>query len=134
LSLPLPIGASFVSANGGGDLGTDGVVRWTLSSVPAGASGDVDVTLKAPTTSVAHAPLLIAAAFRNSAGQILAQVSDAKVVYVTPTLSCSLATTTNPARSGQVAQFTVSVTNRGYGTRAASMPGNCLGRADCRGE
>jgi hypothetical protein len=48
----------FVSANGGGVLGTDGVVRWTLSSVTAGASGDVNVTLKAPTTSVVHALLL----------------------------------------------------------------------------
>jgi hypothetical protein len=38
LSLPLPTGASFVSANGGGVLGADGVVRWTLSSVPAGMS------------------------------------------------------------------------------------------------
>jgi hypothetical protein len=43
----------------------------------------------------------VAAAFRNSTGQILAQASDAKVVYVTPALSYSLATTTNPARPGQ---------------------------------
>ena len=50
---------------------------------------------------VAHAPLLVAAAFRNSTGQILAQASDAKVVYVTPALSYSLATTTNQARPGQ---------------------------------
>ena len=35
LSLPVPVGASFVSADGGGVLGTDRVVRWTLSSVPA---------------------------------------------------------------------------------------------------
>jgi hypothetical protein len=69
--------------------------------VPAGASGDVNVTLKALTTSVAYASLLVAAAFRNSTGQILAHASDAKVVYVTPALSYSLATTTNPARPGQ---------------------------------
>ena len=35
LSLPLPTTAGSVAANGGGVLGTDGVVRWTLSSVPA---------------------------------------------------------------------------------------------------
>jgi hypothetical protein len=35
----------------------------------AGASGEVNVNLKAPTTSVAHAPLVVTAAFRNSAGQ-----------------------------------------------------------------
>ena len=66
-----------------------------------GAGRDVNVTLKATTTSVAHASLLVAAAFRNSTGQILAQASDAKVVYVTPALSYSLATTTNQARPGQ---------------------------------
>jgi hypothetical protein len=80
--------------------------------VPAGASGDVGVTLKAPTTTVAHAPLLLAAAFRNSAGQILAQASDAKAMYVTAVLSYSLTTTGNPAHPGQVANFTVAVTNR----------------------
>jgi hypothetical protein len=65
-------------------------------------SGDVNVILKAPTTSVAHAQLLVAAAFRNSTRQILAQASDAKVVYVTPALSYLLATTTNPTQPGQV--------------------------------
>ena len=48
LSLPVSVGTSFVSADGGGVLGTDRVVRWTLSSVPAGASGEVNVTLESP--------------------------------------------------------------------------------------
>jgi hypothetical protein len=78
LSLPVPVGASFVSTQGGGVLGADGVVRWTLRSVAAGATGEVNINLKAPTTTVAHAPLVVAAALRNSAGQVLAQASDAK--------------------------------------------------------
>ncbi|HSZ79450.1 MAG TPA: hypothetical protein VK775_18735 [Chthoniobacterales bacterium] len=65
-------------------------------------SGDVNVILKAPTTSVARAQLLVAAAFRNSTRQFLVQASDAKVVYVTPALSYLLATTTNPTQPGQV--------------------------------
>ena len=111
LSLPVPAGASFISATGGG-VSTNGVVHWTLSSVPAGASGDVSLTLKAPTTTLAHAPLVMVAALRNSASQILAQASDAKTMYVTPALTYALTTTTNPAQPGQVAKFTVSVTNR----------------------
>jgi uncharacterized membrane protein affecting hemolysin expression len=111
LSLPVPAGASFVSADGGGVLGTDGVVRWTLSSVPAGGSGLVNIKLKAPTTTVAHAPLVVAAALRNSAGQILAQASDAKAIYVTPALAYALTTTANPVQPGQGIEFTVTVTN-----------------------
>jgi hypothetical protein len=112
LSLPVPAGASFVSADGGGLLGTaDQVVRWNLSSVPAGASGQVNINLKAPSTTVAHGPLVVAAALRNSAGQILAQASDAKAIYVTPALAYALTTTANPVQPGQGIEFTVTVTN-----------------------
>jgi hypothetical protein len=46
----------------------------------------VNVTLKAPTTSVAHRPRMVAVALRNSPGQILGQASDAKAMSVTPGL------------------------------------------------
>jgi hypothetical protein len=111
LSLPVPAGASFVSADGGGVLGTDGVVEWTLSSLAAGATGEVNINLKAPTTTVAHAPLVVAAALRNSAGQVLAQASDAKAMHVTPALAYALTTTANPVEPGEGIQFTVTVTN-----------------------
>jgi hypothetical protein len=107
----VPAGASFVSADGSGALGSDGVVRWTLSSVAAGGSGEVNVSLKAPSITVAHAPLVVEAALRNSAGQILAQASDAKAMYVTPLLSYALTTTANPVQPGQGIEFTVTVTN-----------------------
>jgi hypothetical protein len=121
LSLPVPVGASFVSADGGGVLGSDGVVRWTLSSVAAGGSGEVSINLKAPSATVAHAPLLVEAALRNSAGQILAQASDAKAVYATLALSYTLTTTTNPAQPGQIAKFTVSVTNRSKAIQSVTL-------------
>jgi hypothetical protein len=111
LSFPVPAGASFVSADGGGVLGAGEVVRWTLSSVAAGATGEINIKLKAPSTTVAHGPLVVEAALRNSAGQILAQTSDAKAMYVTPALSYALTTTANPVRPGQGIQFTVTVTN-----------------------
>jgi len=52
LSLPVPVGASFVSAVGGGVLGKDEAVRWTLNSVAAGATGEVSIDLKAASTTV----------------------------------------------------------------------------------
>jgi uncharacterized repeat protein (TIGR01451 family) len=107
----VPVGASLISAEGSGVLGADGVVRWTLNSVAAGASGEVNINLKAPVTTIAHAPLVIEAALRNSASQILAQASDAKAISLTPGLSYALTTTTNPAQPGQIVKFTVTVTN-----------------------
>jgi hypothetical protein len=53
----------------------------------------------------------IAAVLRNSAGQILAQASQAKAMSVTPLLSYALTTTANPVQRGQGIQFTVTVTN-----------------------
>jgi hypothetical protein len=121
LSLPVPVGASFVSASGGGVLGKDEVVRWTLKSVAAGATGDVSVDLKAPTTSVAHAPLVVATALRDSSGQILTQVSDAKAMDLLKALSYTLTSTTNPAQAGQVAKFTVTVTNHSSATQYVAL-------------
>jgi hypothetical protein len=111
LSLPVPVGASFVSANGGGLLGTDGVVRWTLSTLAAGGTGEVNVNLKASTTSGARPALLVQSAWKDSGGQILAQASDAKAIYAVPALSYALTTTTDPDKAGQVVQFKVTVSN-----------------------
>jgi hypothetical protein len=111
LSLPVPAGATFVSADGGGALGPDGVVRWALGTLAAGATGEVNLNLRAASTTLARTPLLVEAALRNGAGQILAQVSDAKAIFVTPPLSFALTQTTDPAQPGQRIQFTVTVTN-----------------------
>jgi uncharacterized repeat protein (TIGR01451 family) len=111
VSLPVPVGASFVSADGGGVLGTDGVVRWTLSTLAAGGTGQVNVNLKASTTTGARAALLLQAAWKDSGGQILAQASDAKAIYAVPALSYALTTTTDPVKAGQVVQFKVTVSN-----------------------
>jgi large repetitive protein len=121
LSLPVPVGASFISADEGGVLGSDGVVRWALSSVAAGASGEVNINLKAPNSTNAQAPLVVEAAFRNSAGQILAQASDAKAYYVTPALAYALTTTANPVQPGQGIEFTVTVTNLSSATQTVTL-------------
>jgi hypothetical protein len=111
LSLPVPAGATFASADGGGVLGSDGVVRWTLNPLPAGATGEVNLNLKASTTTGARPPLLVQAAWKDSSGQILTQASDAKVIYAVPAVSYALTTTTDPVGAGQVVQFKVTVSN-----------------------
>jgi hypothetical protein len=111
LSLPVPVGASFVSVDGGGVLGADGVVRWTLSTLAAGGTGEVNLNLKASTTTGARPALLVQAAWKDSGGQILAQASDAKAIYSVPALSYAVTTTTDPDKAGQVVQFKVTVSN-----------------------
>jgi hypothetical protein len=80
--------------------------RESQRKVELAGAGEVNVNLKAPTTSVAHAPLVVTAAFRNSAGQILAQASDAKAIKVTPLLSYALTTTAGLVVPGQTIKFT----------------------------
>ena len=48
LSAPVPAGASFVSADGGGQL-IDGVVNWTLGTLAAGADTQLHATFRAST-------------------------------------------------------------------------------------
>jgi hypothetical protein len=111
LSLPIPVGATFVSADGGGVKGTDGVVRWSPSALGAGATGEVHLSLKSSTTPAIQAALLIQAAWRNSSSQILAQASDAKAVYASPAFSYAMTTTTDPVKPGQVVQFRLTASN-----------------------
>jgi hypothetical protein len=51
------------------------------------------------------------AAIRARGDNLLAQVSDFKAIYGTPTFSYALTTTTDPVQSGKVAQFKIMVTN-----------------------
>jgi hypothetical protein len=110
LSLPIPVDATFVSADGGGVKGTDGVVRWSPSALGAGATGQVHLSLKSSTTPAIQPALLIQAAWTNSSSQILAQASDAKAVYASPAFSYAL-TASGPAIPGQAIQFKLTVTN-----------------------
>jgi hypothetical protein len=111
LSLPIPLSVTFVSADGGGIKGTDGVVRWTPTALAAGASGEVHLNLKSAATPAIQPALELQAVWTNSAGQILAQASDAEAVYATPNCSYALTTTTDPAKPGQVVQFKLTATN-----------------------
>lgn len=126
LSMAVPAGASLVYTDGGGTLSSDGVVRWSLGALAAGATGQVHFILKALTAKGAHPAMLVQATLRNSDNHVLTQVSDVKPVYPFPTFSYMLTTTTDPVQSGKVAQFMITVTNltdsRAYATLAFHVP------------
>jgi hypothetical protein len=67
--------------------------------------------MKTLTARGAHPALRIQAAIRDSGNNLLTQASDFKAVYVAPTFSYMLTTTTDPVQPGKVAQFTIKVTN-----------------------
>jgi hypothetical protein len=110
LSVGIPGSASLVSTSGGGILGTDKAVHWPLGTLVPGATGQVQLNLKASSANSNYPALLVQAALRGG-NNLLAQASDFKAVYVSPTFSHGLTTTTDPVQPGKVAQFTITVTN-----------------------
>ena len=111
LNMRLPAGTRLVSADKGGVLGTDGVIRWPLGKLPRGTAEQVHLNLKAPASSGAQPSLVVQAALGESVDNPLAQASDTKAIYAAPTFSYVLTTTTDPAQPGKFAQFTVTATN-----------------------
>ena len=110
LSAPVPAGASFVAADGGGVLGDDGVVRWAPGPLAAGATGAVHLTLKAIAPATVGL-VVVDATLNDSSNDLLADASSALPVYTSPVFSYALTTMTSPAVPGQAAVFTVTVTN-----------------------
>ena len=124
LSLPLPAGATFVAADGGGVVGGDGIVRWSPGPLASGATGVVHLTLKATTITPASAGLLLLdATLDDSSNTPLADASTALPVYPEPALTYALTTMSNPVVPGHVASFTWTVTNL---TNAAQSSRHCF--------
>src|SRR5207247_1009648 len=98
LSAPVPTGANFVSANGGGIL-TGGVVSWSLGSLPAGAINRVHVIFQASAGSDNLGP--IEGNLSNSLGNI-ARASDIRPVYATPEVDYAISSPTDPVQAGAV--------------------------------
>jgi hypothetical protein len=86
------------------------VVRWTLSTLAASATGEVHLNLKASTTTGARTALLLEAAWREQEPDS-AQTSDTKAIYAVPVVSYALTTTTDPVTPGQVVEYKVTVAN-----------------------
>jgi hypothetical protein len=113
LSVPLPAGTSFVSADAGGVLGTDGVVRWAPSPLASGATDQVHLTLQAAAITPASAALVIVdATLDDSSNDLLTDASLDLEVFPASVFSYTLIPMTNPVAPGQTAEFIWTVTNR----------------------
>ena len=86
-----PAGLTVVSVSSGGAVGDDGLVRWSLGAIPAGASGAVSWTGRlAPTFPAGHTPLADAATLAAE-GAAPATASATVVVSAAPVLTLSVA-------------------------------------------
>jgi hypothetical protein len=110
LSLPVPPGTSFVSADGGGTLQSGTTVVWALGTLYSGTNGQVHATFAAHNNDANGELLLAEATLTDSAGDV-AQASDARIVYYQPPLSYSLAGPATPVAAGQTVNFTLSTEN-----------------------
>ncbi len=119
LTVPLPVGASFTSADGDGMPDADGVVHWTLAPLAAGGTGHVTLNATAPPGGTAA--LLMEVVLRDAANQVLAQASATTPVYAAPVFSYALTSTTDPVSPGAVAQFNVMVSNHTNGSLSAQL-------------
>lgn len=118
LSLPVPAGATFVSATGGGVKGSDGVVRWALGTLHAGVNGRRSVTFKAAAGN--YGALLIDATLRDTAGAMAhASTTLLEDPDATPSYTYTLTTTSDSVKPGGVAEFVAKVTN--YTATAAKI-------------
>jgi uncharacterized repeat protein (TIGR01451 family) len=108
LSLPVPTGATFISADGNGML-VSGIIQWNLGTLAAGANQQLHVTFQVDATQT-DAFAAIEAALSDNAGHV-ARASDNRVVYAVPDFDYSLTTPTDPAKAGKIAEFDVTVRN-----------------------
>jgi hypothetical protein len=120
LAIPVPAGASFLTADGGGTLDADGVVRWSVGPLAGGAADSRTIHVTAG--AAAAAPLLAEATLVDTAaGDIVAEASAATAVYATPTFSYTLVPSQQTVSAGQTASFVLSVKNLTGTTQSAAM-------------
>jgi uncharacterized repeat protein (TIGR01451 family) len=116
LSLPLPAGVAFVSATGGGTL-VGNAVQWSLATLPAGASGRVQV-VTAVGGSLGIGTVLAVDAARiagNSAttGPESARATAATRVLGNSPLRLAVSLAPSPIAANQTTTATLTVTNSG---------------------
>jgi uncharacterized repeat protein (TIGR01451 family) len=107
LTALVPSGASFVSADGGGQL-IDGVVIWTLGTFTAGDDTQLHVTFQAGAPDTALGP--VNATLSDNSGNV-ARASDWRAVYDAPQIEYIITTPTPVIEPGHVAEFDATVRN-----------------------
>jgi uncharacterized repeat protein (TIGR01451 family) len=114
LRASVPVGATFISADGGGTL-NGGMVNWTLGTLPVGANRQLHVTFHASATvntSVGPGNATLADSSGNRA-----QASDGRAVYAAPQIQYLITAPADPAQPGHVLEFDATVRNLSGSTR-----------------
>jgi hypothetical protein len=107
LSLPVPAGATFVSADNDGKV-SGGVVTWDLGTLEAGANQQVHVTFEVGSGSTALGTL--EAMLKDSSGH-LAQSSDFRVIIAAPVFQYTVTAVPDPVKPGEPLEFDITVHN-----------------------
>ena len=123
LQIPIPAGATFVSADGGGTP-ANGIVSWNnIGTLTAGAFRQFHVTFQAgnPTDSFL---LLVEATLSDSANNA-ARASDTRVVDAAPAFDYTITSPPSGQRvkPGDVIEFDVTVHNRSNSDRSLTLTG-----------
>jgi len=113
LKFPIPAGATFVSASGGGSFAA-GVVSWNLGTLVAGDSGRQQVVVTAGAGLGDGALLVVDAAAITGTGSVQenAQALATTAVRASQPLGVGLEVNPDPARPGEPMHGRLTVTNR----------------------
>ena len=108
LRASVPEGATFVSADGGGQL-NGGMVTWSLGTLPVKANRQLHVTFHASATvNTSLGP--VNATLTDNSGHI-ARASDTRAVYALPQIQYILTAPTDPVFPGHKCEFDATVRN-----------------------
>ncbi|RYD25564.1 MAG: DUF11 domain-containing protein, partial [Verrucomicrobiaceae bacterium] len=118
LRLPVPKGATFVSADSGG-VTEDGAVIWVLGDLAASRTGHVHVRFSAP--AVSSPAMQLEARLLDATGQTVTQASDLKSMASAPVFSYTVTTQSDTVRPGERVPFTVTVTNLTNSTQSTTL-------------
>ena len=117
LRLPVPAGATFVSADGGGTLG-GGVVTWNLGTLGAGANEQVHVTFQAGSGNTPLGP--IEATLTEGTGQ-MAAASDARMIVAAPVFQYVVTAVHDAVKPNQILEFDITVRNLTTSAQAVKL-------------
>lgn len=112
LRMPVPAGTTFVATNGGGVLGGDGVVEWSLGALSGASSGKRTMTVTIDPSLDDGAVIRALARIDDIAGSRAEAAADTRIEAAAP-LTLSLALAPEQAASGAAITGTLVVGNAG---------------------
>ncbi len=111
VTLPVPSGATFLSATHGGAL-SEGIVTWELGNLNAGSVGEVRAAFRVDEGLGATAFLTTAASYVDSAGETVRHPAAVRR-ETTPGLLVGVDASPDPARPNETMDVQVTITNAG---------------------